>query len=360
MEEITTRKRIVGVDITASRRNREEQIIQIRKDKRMDRTSMQRLKVTEEQSLLPKYQKGKPRKNLELLPIKKELLFRDDIDSQIEGATYFRKVLSVDKFPPIDIIIESGVVPRLIEFLAYNHCLKLQFECTWAITNIACGDSHHTKTVINAGAVPFLLDIIRSGADNVREQALWALGNISGDSTESRLLLLNLGILEPLLWQLGIGQSVTLKVDSPSLTTMRHVAWTCSNLTRGKPDLSEDNVRLLIFALMDLLQSPDDELIKDVCTSLLNIFEINHSVYIQITLEHGILTRLCEICDIGLPAMNSACVVNRSAAIRLLCAIVSNGDLLQRNILLLKRFKLFSHCLVELSLSEENNVSETL
>ena len=54
------------------------------------------------------------------------------------------------------------------------------------------------------GALPLLIELIANSRDEtVREQSLWALGNISADVNDCRDLLLDAGILEPLLWQLG-------------------------------------------------------------------------------------------------------------------------------------------------------------
>jgi importin subunit alpha-6/7 len=57
-------------------------------------------------------------------------------------------------------------------------------------------------------------------------QAVWALGNIAGDSPKCRDLVLAAGALPPLLDQLREDQKVSM---------LRNGTWTLSNFCRGKP-----------------------------------------------------------------------------------------------------------------------------
>lgn len=120
------------------------------------------------------------------LPMYAQMIRSQDVKMMLEATQSFRKVLSIDRNPPIQQVIDCGVLPFFVEFLKIESEPLLQFEAAWAITNIASGSSVHTQLVIQSGAVPIFVALLRSPHEDVREQCVWALGNTAGDSPACR------------------------------------------------------------------------------------------------------------------------------------------------------------------------------
>ncbi|XP_045831411.1 importin subunit alpha-2-like [Trifolium pratense] len=208
----------------------------------------------------------------------------DDNTKQLEATIHYRKLVSIDN-PKIGEVIKSGVVPRLVEFLLRDDFPQLQLEAAWVLTNIAAGPTENTKVVIDHGAVPIFVKLLSSTDDDVREQAVWALSNVAGDSPSCRDLVLSLGALIPLLSQFN---------DQATSSMLRIATWTLSNFCRGKPQPPFELVRPALPALARLVFSDDIEVLKYTCWTL-SYLSHGTNDKIQAVIEAGVCGRLVEL-----------------------------------------------------------------
>ncbi|KAK9215265.1 hypothetical protein WN944_007269 [Citrus x changshan-huyou] len=212
-------------------------------------------------------------------------LFQDDKKLQLQATTLFRRLLSFGRNSPIEKVIQSGVVPRFVEFLMREDHPQLQFEAACALTNIASGTSENTKVVIDHGAVPIFVKLLASPSDDVREQAVWALGNVAGDSPRCRDLVLSQGALIPLLAELN---------EHAKLSMLRTATWTLSNFCRGKPQPPFNQIRPALPVLAQLIRSNDEKVLTDACWALAYLADGTNDK-IQAVIEAGVCPQLVTL-----------------------------------------------------------------
>ncbi|XP_042456367.1 importin subunit alpha-1b-like [Zingiber officinale] len=283
--EVRRNKYKVAVDAEEGRRRREDNMVEIRKNRREENLLKKRREGMLAQPLPQAVHTSAVEKRLESLPAMVANVYSDDSSKQLEAVTNFRKLLSIERSPPIEEVVQSGVVPRFVEFLMREDYPQLQFEAAWALTNIASGTSDNTKVVIDHGAVPIFVKLLSSPSDDVREQAVWALGNVAGDSPRCRDLVLANGALFPLLQQLN---------EHAKLSMLRNATWTLSNFCRGKPQPDFSQVKPALPALERLIHSNDEEVLTDACWALSYLSDGNNDK-IQVVLEAGVCPRLVEL-----------------------------------------------------------------
>ena len=83
--------------------------------------------------------------------------------------------------------IGEDLVPILISFLRPNVSPVMQLEAAWTLTNMTAGRTSAPSQLIQQyGGFELAINLLQSRNGNVREQAVWMLGNIAADNTALR------------------------------------------------------------------------------------------------------------------------------------------------------------------------------
>jgi len=223
---------------TYGRRKREDKRVLIRKKKTSDLLNKRRLLTSDKHSI-----------RAAMIPDLYRRIF--DPTQFLSATVAFRQLLSIEEKPPIDAVVETGVVVQFVSFLSHADA-RLQLEAAWALTNIASGTSENVRTIVRAGALKGFIHLLLSPNEAVREQCMWGIGNISGDCAAARDIVLQSGALDSVL------ASITRKT---SISTLRIAAWVLSNFCRGKPSPEPALIAAAVPMLAQLTNSGDSAIL---------------------------------------------------------------------------------------------------
>ena len=183
-------------------------------------------------------------------------------DQQLIGLRALRKLLSKEQDPPIQEVINAGLVKTLVEFLDSTHP-EIVYESTWTLTNITSGTSAQTQCVVKSGAIKKLTQLIKAPNVDTSETAIWTLGNIAGDSAEFRDLVIESGALELI---------VSVLIDENKQHTVKYKKngiWTLSNFCRNKDPLVElKKIKCILPVFHVFIEHTDHEILSDVCWAI--------------------------------------------------------------------------------------------
>jgi hypothetical protein len=288
-----TRQKRVEVTVQLRKQNRDEQVMKRRgavgETDKPDENSKATTnnadnRLTESPS---KSSSSDIRERVKNLPQLVEALNSNDSTRQLEAATEFRKLLSIERNPPIQQVIDTNVVPRLVALLGCTQNETLQFEAAWTLTNIASGTTEHTQHIINHGAIQAFIQLLLSPNAEVKEQAVWALGNIAGDSPQFR---------DYVIQAHGVAGLLSVFRNDAKISMIRNATWSLSNLCRGKPQPKFEQICNVLPMLAKLVMMDDVEVITDATWALSYISDDTGPTNnkIQAVIDNGVLPRLVQ------------------------------------------------------------------
>lgn len=298
-----------GKDMTEMRRRRQDTSVELRKAKKDDQIMKRRNVRDNEEEVLPLQEKKQPTVTM-TIPEIWQAVNSNNAEQQRKAVHCARKLLSKERDPPIQKVIESGLVPKFVEFLSHNDDPDIQFEAAWALTNVASGTRKQTMEVVDQNAIPAFVKLLESPHPRVCEQAVWALGNIAGDGPKLRDEVIRSGVLQPLI--------ALIQPETPT-SFLRNVTWTLSNLCRNKsPAPPLEVVAAALPQLKKLINCCDKEVVADALWALSYLTDGSND-RIAMVCEEGVIPRLVHM-------LQSSTLVVITPALRTIGNIVTGTD----------------------------------
>lgn len=202
---------------------------------------------------------------------------------RLEAVRKLRELSS--EYLPMELMVDCGVLPILVDFLRRDSEPDLQFESTWILTNVTAGTCEQVDAVIDAGALPRVSKLLYSRSQAISHQALWIMGNIVVDRVENRDKVIDLGVLS------RIGSLIR---PDMSLEFTRTISWFVWNVcSHENPQVSREAIIQILPAIRDLLSHSDVEVLNHMAWAVAFLSRSAVSI-LQLLVDSGIVARMAQ------------------------------------------------------------------
>ncbi|KAL8606795.1 hypothetical protein ACOMHN_049624 [Nucella lapillus] len=122
----------------------------------------------------------------------------------------------------IQAVLDSGVVPRLVELLSISEpsVITPALRC---VGNIVTGNDSQTQSIVDARALEVFPQLLRHPKASLQKEAAWALSNITAGNKDQIQAVIEGGLI-PFIIDL---------MDKGDFKTQKECVWAVTNLTSG-------------------------------------------------------------------------------------------------------------------------------
>ena len=198
----------------------------------------------------------------------------EDIYREAIGAMHWMHDVLPATPEIVHTMVELDAIPRLLKLTSDGANVDAQLNVAWVLTNM-CGvaSPEDMAQIIDQGVLRVLTIMLFHVDGDVREQAVWCLGNVVADSTTYRDLALHEGVMAPLVAhsQTAADEAHLNDHVAPGRAKRhwaRRIARTLHNLCVGSPAPEFLEVEPALPLLGRLLFEDDDNVLDQVLIAL--------------------------------------------------------------------------------------------
>jgi len=222
-----------------------------------------------------------------------------------ECSTLLRYVLEVDQ-PPIQDVIDAGTLPTVIDIMGTNNDPTVQTNLAHVLTKLATSDQTDVIAKVK-GLLPLLITLLDSSDDAIANESIVALGIIVQIAPEYRNLVVEAGVMKPLLHILKHSNNVC-KLKASTMAFSQCCRGISTNLTATKASLN---------ILTRLLLHVDIDVLRHACWALFHLLdglqngEVRSVMKTQYFLEHVIDLLKRDLLELEQPILKSLHLITK-------------------------------------------------
>lgn len=206
-----------------------------------------------------------------------------DIEGNIRNLKTIRRLCSKEN--NFQLLRYPAYVSALIPLLDLSIPDEISYLVLSIITKLLSGNSKTTRIAINLISLSEIRNAIHLTKPKTTEQAIWAFGNIAGDSAELRNLLLSTETHTFL---------IKLCVSGKNLPISKALSFFFMNLSRCQSSLPYQDFENILYILKIFLQSSDEDVLCNTLSAL-EVSSKENLKKIQMLLNANILSTILDL-----------------------------------------------------------------